>query len=364
MSEDEFELQSESEGDQELYEHYRVVVDKGQDFLRIDKFLMNRIENATRTKIQQAAENGNILVNEKPVKSNYKVKPHDVITVVFPHPPREIELIPQNIPIDIVYEDDDLVIVNKKAGMVVHPGYGNYKGTLVNALVYHFQQLPVSKSGASINESSKSKEQAVLRPGLVHRLDKNTSGIMVIAKSEIAMVKLAKDFFDRNLDRKYMALVWGDFKEDSGTVVGNIGRHLKDRKLMDVFPEGSEHGKHAVTHYKVLERFGYVTLIECKLETGRTHQIRAHMQHIGHSLFNDETYGGSRILKGTTFAKYKQFVDNCFELMPRHALHAKSLGFAHPVTGKQLNFDSELPEDMQAVIKKWRVYSNSNDTEE
>ena len=332
--------------------------------MRIDKFLMNRVQNATRTKIQQAAENGNILVNEKPVKSNYKVKPHDVITVVFAHPPREIELIPQNIPIDVVYEDNDLIIVNKQPGMVVHPGYGNYKGTLVNALVYHFQQLPVSKSGAALETNKKSTEQAVLRPGLVHRLDKNTSGIMVVAKSEIAMTKLAQDFFDRNLDRKYIALVWGDFKEDSGTVVGNIGRHLKDRKLMDVFPEGSEHGKHAVTHYKVLERFGYVTLIECKLETGRTHQIRAHMQHISHSLFNDDTYGGNRILKGTTFAKYKQFVDNCFELLPRHALHAKSLGFNHPTSGRYIHFDSELPEDMQAVIKKWRTYANSNGFEE
>lgn len=361
---EELELPEEQDGDQELYEHYRVVADKGQEPLRIDKFLMNRVQNATRTKIQQAAENGNILVNEKPVKSNYKVKPHDVITVVFAHPPREIELIPQNIPIDIVYEDNDLIIVNKQPGMVVHPGYGNYKGTLVNALVYHFQQLPVSKSGAALETNKKSTEQAVLRPGLVHRLDKNTSGIMVVAKSEIAMTKLAQDFFDRNLDRKYIALVWGDFKEDSGTVVGNIGRHLKDRKLMDVFPEGSEYGKHAVTHYKVLERFGYVTLIECKLETGRTHQIRAHMQHIGHSLFNDDTYGGNRILKGTTFAKYKQFVDNCFELLPRHALHAKSLGFNHPTSGRYIHFDSELPEDMQAVIKKWRTYANSNGFEE
>jgi len=364
MSVEEVELPEEQDGDQELFEHYRVVADKGQEPLRIDKFLMNRVQNATRTKIQQAAEGGNILVNEKPVKSNYKVKPHDVITVVFAHPPREIELIPQNIPIDVVYEDDDLIIVNKQPGMVVHPGYGNYKGTLVNALVYHFQQLPISKSGASLEKNKKTTEQAVLRPGLVHRLDKNTSGIMVVAKSEVAMTKLAQDFFDRNLDRKYVALVWGDFKEDSGTVVGNIGRHLKDRKLMDVFPEGSELGKHAVTHYKVLERFGYVTLIECKLETGRTHQIRAHMQHIGHSLFNDDTYGGNRILKGTTFAKYKQFVDNCFTLLPRHALHAKSLGFNHPTTGKYIHFDSEIPNDMQAVIKKWKGYSTTNEIEE
>ncbi|MGZ4049144.1 MAG: RluA family pseudouridine synthase [Bacteroidia bacterium] len=364
MKEEEFDAAEEQDDDQELFEHLRVVVDKGQDLLRIDKFLMNRTQNATRTKIQQAAENGNILVNDKPVKSNYKVKPFDVITVVFAHPPREIELIPQDIPINIVYEDDDLVVVNKQPGMVVHPGYGNYKGTLVNALVYHFQQLPVSNYGATVEATKKSKEQAILRPGLVHRLDKNTSGIMVVAKSETAMVKLAKDFFDRNLDRIYYALVWGDFQEDEGTITGNIGRHLKDRKKMDVFPPDSEEGKHAVTHYKVLERFGYVTLIQCKLETGRTHQIRAHMKHIGQSLFNDEVYGGDRILKGTTFAKYKQFVENCFTIMPRHALHAKSLGFNHPVTGKYIHFDSELPEDMQAVINKWRGYSVSMALEE
>jgi 23S rRNA pseudouridine1911/1915/1917 synthase len=363
MNEEELDIAEESE-EQGLFEHYRVEADKGQSPLRIDKFLMNRIENATRTKIQQAAENGNILVNDKPVKSNYKVKPHDVITVVFAHPPREIELIPQNIPIDIVYEDDDLIIVNKQPGMVVHPGYGNYKGTLVNALVYHFQNLPTSKSAATQIAGSKQQTEATLRPGLVHRLDKNTSGIMVIAKSELAMTRLAKDFFDRNLDRKYVALVWGDFAEDSGTVTGNIGRHLRDRKLMDVFPEGSEYGKHAVTHYKVLERFGYVTLIECKLETGRTHQIRAHMKHIGHSLFNDDTYGGDRILKGTTFAKYRQFVENCFSLLPRHALHAKSLGFNHPISGKYIHFDSEIPADMQAAISKWRGYANSNAVEE
>jgi 23S rRNA pseudouridine1911/1915/1917 synthase len=364
MNEEDIDIPEENEEEQGLFEHYRVETDKGQSPLRIDKFLMNRIENATRTKIQQAAENGNILVNDKPVKSNYKVKPHDVITVVFAHPPREIELIPQNIPIDIVYEDDAFIIVNKKPGMVVHPGYGNYKGTLVNALVYHFQNLPTSKSGATQSTGTKSSTDATLRPGLVHRLDKNTSGIMVVAKSELAMTKLAKDFFDRNLDRKYIALVWGDFNEDTGTITGNIGRHLRDRKLMDVFPEGSEYGKHAVTHYKVLERFGYVTLVECKLETGRTHQIRAHMQHIGHSLFNDDTYGGNRILKGTTFAKYRQFVENCFELLPRQALHAKSLGFNHPITGEYHNFDSELPEDMQAVIAKWRAYSTSNASEE
>ncbi|MEI6488770.1 MAG: RluA family pseudouridine synthase [Bacteroidota bacterium] len=366
MREEDDEVLDEQE-DQELFEHYRVVVDKGQGLLRVDVFLTNRIENATRSKIQQAAENGNILVNEKPVKSNYKVKPNDVITVVFAHPPREIELIPQNIPIDIVYEDDDLIMINKNAGMVVHPGYGNYTGTLVNALVYHFQKLPNPKTRTSVQDKTKSTTEKNVenqRPGLVHRLDKNTSGIMVVAKSEQAMTRLAKDFFDRNMDRKYIALVWGDFQEEEGTVIGNIGRHLKDRKKMDVFPPDSEFGKHAVTHYKVLERFGYVSLIECKLETGRTHQIRAHMQHIGHSLFNDETYGGDRILKGTTFAKYKQFVENCFALLPRHALHAKSLGFNHPVSGKYLHYDSELPEDMKTVIAKWKSYSNTKSLEE
>lgn len=354
------------DADQELYEHYRIEVEKGQFLLRIDKFLMNRTPNATRTKIQHSAENGNVLVNGKAVKPSYKVKPFDVITVVFPHAPREIELRPQNIPINIVYEDDDIVIVNKEAGMVVHPGYGNYLGTLVNALVYHFNNLPVSKNAATLQKVKTKKKEVsaaedtmlpTLRPGLVHRLDKNTSGIMVVAKSEIAMVKLAKDFFDRNLDRVYYALVWGDFVNDSGTVTGNIGRHLKDRKKMDVYEPGSEHGKHAVTHYAVLERFGYVTLVQCKLETGRTHQIRAHMQHIGHPLFNDSLYGGDRILKGTTFSKYRQFVENCFSIMPRQALHAKSLGFRHPITGKYINFDSELPADMQAVLGKWRSYS-------
>ncbi len=356
MNEEGIEI-GEEQDDQELYEHIRVVVDPGQSLLRIDKFLINHTKNATRSKVQQSIENGNVLVNDKTIKSNYRVKPNDIITVVFAHPPREIELIPENIPINVVYEDDDIVIVNKQAGIVVHPGYGNYRGTLVNALVYHFQNLP--NRTLTIENP-----QAVLRPGLVHRLDKNTTGIMVIAKSEIAMVKLAKDFFDRNMDRKYVALVWGDFQEDGGTVTGNVGRHLKDRKKMDVFPVDSEFGKHAVTHYKVLERFGYVTLIECKLETGRTHQIRAHMQHIGHSLFNDDTYGGDRILKGTTFAKYKQFVENCFTLLPRQALHAKSLGFTHPVSGKYVHFDSELPDDMQSVISKWRVYANSNTLEE
>lgn len=355
------------EDEQELYEHHRIVAEKGQSLIRIDKFLMSRIENASRSKIQNAAEANCILVNGKPAKSNYRVKPGDVMTVLMPHPPREVELIPENIPLNIVYEDEDLVIVNKEPGMVVHPAYGNYSGTLINALVYHFQNLPISKKkketatekkkGKMIDAPQTTGHTPELRPGLVHRIDKNTSGILVIAKTEIAMTKLAKCFFDRTIDRTYIALVWGDFAEDSGTITGNIGRSLKDRKVMAIFPDG-DFGKHAVTHYKVLERFGYVTLIECKLETGRTHQIRVHLQHIGHALFNDDTYGGDRILKGTTFTKYKQFVENCFKIMPRHALHAKSLGFVHPTTNEYVFFDSELPLDMATVIEKWRAYSS------
>lgn len=343
MVEEEEDLENSAQEDEELYEHFRIVVDKGQDLLRIDKFLMNRIENASRSKIQSAAEAGNILVNGKPVKSNYRIKPFDVITIVLAHPPRDKEIIPQNIPLDIVYEDDWLVVVNKQPGLVVHPGHGNYSGTLVNGLMYHFSNLPMFKTQNH-------------RPGLVHRLDKNTSGIMVLATNEIALAKLAKQFFDRTTKRTYIALVWGDIKEDEGTITGNIGRNLKDRKKMDVFPEG-EHGKHAVSHYKVLERFGYVTLVQCKLETGRTHQIRVHFKYLGHPLFNDELYGGDKVLKGTTFTKYKQFIENCFKIMPRHALHAKSLGFIHPDTEKEMFFDSEIPDDMQQVINKWRIYS-------
>jgi 23S rRNA pseudouridine1911/1915/1917 synthase len=341
------ELPGEEQEDRELYEHYRFTIDKGQDPLRVDKFLVNRIENATRTKIQSAAEAGCIHANGKPVKSNYRIKPGDLITVMLPNPPREIELIPQDLPLNILFEDEDIIIINKEAGMVVHPGYGNYTGTLMNALVHHFRNLPVSKT---------QKIEADLRPGLVHRIDKNTSGVIVIAKNELSMTRMAKKFFDRDIDRSYVALVWGDLKEDQGTITGNIGRSLKDRKKMAVFPNG-DHGKHAVTHWKVLERFGYVTLVECKLETGRTHQIRVHMEYAGHPLFNDDRYGGDRILKGTTFSKYKQFVQNCFELLPRHALHARSLGFRHPSTGKYIHFESELPADMKAVLEKWRSYA-------
>ncbi|TBX68411.1 RluA family pseudouridine synthase [Flavobacterium silvisoli] len=328
----------------ELFEHHRFVSPKGQSLLRVDKFLMQLIENATRNKIQKAAEDGNIWVNDIPVKSNYRVKPFDVVRVMLTHPPFENHIIPENIPLDIVYEDDALLVINKPVGLVVHPGHGNYTGTLVNALAYHFDNLPMNSSE---------------RPGLVHRIDKNTTGLLVIAKTEAAMTHLAKQFEDKSTEREYIALVWGNVKEDEGTIVGNIARHPKDRMQMAVFPEG-DHGKHAVTHYKVLERFGYVTLVSCQLETGRTHQIRVHMKHIGHTLFNDARYGGDLILKGTTFTKYKQFIDNCFKTLPRQALHAKTLGFEHPVTKEYMRFDTELPQDMQDCIEKWRNYAKSH----
>lgn len=331
----------------ELFEHHKVVADKGQEVLRVDKFLLDRLPNTTRNKIQTAAKNGNIHANGKAVKQNYKVKPEDVITVEFPYPVREIELIPEDIPLDIHYEDETLLVVNKPSEMVVHPGYGNYSGTLVNALVYHIDNLP------------EKSEDYYGRPGLVHRLDKNTTGLMVIAKTEHALTHLSKQFFDRTTERRYHALVWGDIEED-GTITGNIGRSLKNRKVMDVFPEG-EHGKHAVTHYKVIKRYGYVTLVECKLETGRTHQIRAHFKSIGHPLFNDNEYGGDRILKGTTFSKYRQFVENCFALLPGQALHAKTLGFQHPVKDEYKRFDSDLPANFQAVLDKWEVYMSSRE---
>ena len=332
------------EGSPSMYEHYSFKAGKGQEPLRVDKFLMNFVENATRNKVQQAAKQGNIFVNGQPVKSNHRVKANDEVKVYFAHPPHEDLLIPENIPLQIVYEDDSLLVVNKPAGMVVHPGHGNYSGTLINALVYHFENLPNNTSN---------------RPGLVHRIDKDTSGLLVIAKTEEAMLHLTQQFFHKTTEREYIALVWGNVEADEGTVRGHIGRHLKDRLQMDVFVDGS-HGKEAVTHYKVLERFGYVTLVSCRLETGRTHQIRVHMKHIGHTLFNDERYGGDKILKGTTFAKYKQFVDNCFSVLPRQALHAKTLGFEHPVSGEYLRFDSELPADMQACIEKWRIYKSAN----
>jgi 23S rRNA pseudouridine1911/1915/1917 synthase len=327
---------------QELFEHYRFKIDAGQSLIRIDKYLFSRIENVSRTRIQNAANAGNIIVNNNPVKPNYKVKPSDIIQIVLPNPPREIELIPENIPINIVYEDDDVIVVNKEAGMVVHPGYGNYTGTLVNALIYHFGGLPVTP-------------ETEVRPGLVHRIDKNTSGILVVAKNEFALNRLSKQFYDRTTDRKYIALVWGVPEPREGTITGNVGRNIRDRKIMQVFPDASQ-GKPAVTHYRVIEDFGYISMIECKLETGRTHQIRVHFSHIRHPLFNDIEYGGDQILKGTLFSKYQQFVRNCFKILPRQALHAKSLAFDHPVTGERLFFDSDLPDDMKQVIDKWKNY--------
>ena len=334
--------------EEELFEHFKIEVPKGQAFLRIDKFLMGFIQNATRNKIQNAATNGDIYVNDVSVKSNYKVKPLDVIRLMLTHPPFDNTVLPEDIPLNIVYEDDALLLINKPPGFVVHPGHGNYTGTLVNALAFHFENLPMNSSE---------------RPGLVHRIDKDTSGLLVIAKTEQAMSFLAKQFEDKTSDREYIALVWGNVKEDSGTVEGNIGRHVKDRMQMAVFPDGDQ-GKPAVTHYKVIERLGYVTLISCKLETGRTHQIRVHMKYIGHTIFNDARYGGDLILKGTTFTKYKQFVDNCFKTLPRQALHAKTLGFQHPTTKEFVSFNTDLPQDMQDCIEKWRNYSKSHTNDE
>ena len=329
----------------EMFEHFGIVVDKGQGMVRIDKFLTEKIEGASRSRVQAAADAGNILVNDKPVKSSYKIKPLDQISLVMPYPKRKLEILPENIPLDVVYEDDDLLIVNKEAGMVVHPGFGNYTGTLVNALTWHLKDLPLFQEGD-------------LRAGLVHRIDKNTSGLLVVAKNEKSHAKLAKQFFDHTIKRVYNALVWGNLAEDQGTITGHIGRSVRDRLQMCVFPDG-EQGKHAVTHYSVLQRLGYINLVECRLETGRTHQIRVHMAYIGHHLFNDERYGGDRILKGTSFSKYKQFVENCFRIMPRQGLHAKSLGFVHPTTGKEMHFESELPADMQEVIRRWETYTAS-----
>ncbi len=330
-----------------LYEHYKFVASIGQEPLRVDKFLMNFIENATRSKIQKGIKNGGVLVNDATVKSNYKVKAHDVVRVVLAHPPAENLLVAENLPIDIIFEDADVIIVNKKAGMVVHPGHGNYSGTLVNGLIHHVENLPKNS-----NE----------RPGLVHRIDKDTSGLLVVAKNEEALTYLAKQFFEKTTERLYYALVWGNVEEDSGTITGNIGRSLKNRLQMSVFPDG-DFGKHAVTHYKVLERFTYVTLVECKLETGRTHQIRAHFKYIGHTLFNDERYGGNKVLKGTTFTKYKQFVMNCFNVLPRQALHAKTLGFIHPKSKDFMRFETKLPQDMLDCLDKWRKYATHIDVE-
>ena len=326
----------------DLFEHFRFISDPGQTTLRIDKFLTNRLEGTSRSRIQSAAIAGNILVNDVPVKPNYKVKPGDIISIVLPHPPRKIELIQEDIPLNIVHEDDDVILVNKEPGMVVHPGYGNYTGTMVNALMFHLKDNELFTSGEE-------------RPGLVHRIDKNTSGLLVVAKNVVALNKLASQFFKKTSTRTYNALVWGDMKENEGTITGNIGRNPKNRKQMHVFPDGDQ-GKVAVTHYRVLERLGYVNLVECRLETGRTHQIRVHFQYIGHPLFNDPEYGGDTIIRGTTFTKYKQFVQNCFNLIPGQALHAKTLGFIHPSSGQAVSFDSELHPGFEEVLKKWRSY--------
>jgi len=328
----------------ELYERLNIKVDKGQEPMRIDKFLVQRMEKVSRNKIQHAIEAGRVLVNNKTIPPNHKIKPKDEIIVYSDKEVHGEKIIPEKMDLDIFYEDDDVMIINKAPGLVVHPASGNYTGTLINGVAYYLQQ-----NNSSLNEEN------LPRFGLVHRIDKNTSGLMVIAKTEKAVTSLAKQFFDHTVKRQYMALVWGDMADDTGTVIAHVGRHQRFRKLFDAYPEG-EHGKEAITHYKVLERFGYTTLVQCVLETGRTHQIRVHMQHIGHPLFNDDTYGGDKIVKGTVFSKYKQFVDNCFEICPRHALHAKTIGFIHPTTRKEVLFESELPDDMKGVIEKWRGY--------
>jgi 23S rRNA pseudouridine1911/1915/1917 synthase len=326
----------------ELFEHFRFTADPGQSLLRIDKFLSNKLESTSRSRIQSAANAGNILSNGSPVKPNYRVKPGDLISIVLPHPPRKIELIPEDIPLDIIFEDEDVIVLNKQADLVVHPGYGNYSGTLINALMFHLKDNPLFHSGEE-------------RPGLVHRIDKNTSGLLVVAKNELALNKLASQFFHKTSKRTYAALVWGDMKEDEGTIIGHLGRNPKNRKQMHVFPDGDQ-GKEAVTHYRVLERLGYVNLIECRLETGRTHQIRVHFQYMGHPLFNDPEYGGDRILRGTTFTKYKQFIQNCFDLLPGQALHARTLGFVHPSSNEELLFNAPLPEGFSSVLQKWHTY--------
>ncbi len=344
---DDADLTDENEELTGQFEHHRFIADPGQGLMRVDKFLSNRILGTSRNRIQMAAEAESILVNGKPVKSNYRVKPNDEVTVVMDYPRRELKIIAEDIPINVVYEDEELMVVNKPPGLVVHPGHGNYSGTLVNALAFKFQGLPLYGGDDP-------------RPGLVHRIDKNTSGLLLVAKTEHAKLNLAMQFFQKTTKRQYVALVWGNLASESGTIEGNIGRSTRDRQVFCVYPNG-DHGKPAVTHYRVLERLGYVNLVECVLETGRTHQIRVHMKEIGHPVFNDEIYGGNKILKGTTFSKYKQFVENCFTLLPRQALHAKTLGFIHPTTHEEMIFDSELPEDMAVVIEKWRSYLTNRD---
>lgn len=346
MTQDELEI-NEQDNNDDLYERFSIIIDKGQDQLRIDKFLVNRIEGATRNKVQKAISAGMVLVNEKEVKSNYKIKPLDSIIVYSDMNPEETDVVPEKTDLNIVYEDDDLMIINKPAGMVVHPGSGNYSGTLLNGVAWYLKEKNPAIS-----------EDLLPRFGLVHRIDKNTSGLLVLAKTDKAMRNLAKQFFDHTVKRQYVALVWGDVQNDTGTIRAHVGRNLRFRKLFEAYPEG-DHGKEAVTHYTVLERFGYVTLVQCVLETGRTHQIRVHMKYIGHPLFNDDTYGGDKIVKGTVFTKYKQFVDNCFDICKRQALHARTLGFTHPTTGEEMLFESTLPEDIEQVIEKWRKYSQS-----
>ena len=347
MAEDIISNAEEQESSEELYERFVFNIDKGQEPYRIDKFLMGRIENATRNKLQQAINAGLVLVNGKEVKQNYKIRPFDNIIIYSDLSPESTDVVPEKIPLNIVHEDDDIIIINKPAGLVVHPGSGNYNGTLLNGIAYHLQQKNPSVS-----------EETLPRFGLVHRIDKNTSGLLVLAKNDKAMRHLAKQFYDHTVNRKYLALVWGDVQDDEGTIVAHVGRNLRFRKLFEAYPEG-DHGKEAITHYKVLERFNYVTLVQCILETGRTHQIRVHMKYIGHPLFNDDFYGGDKIVKGTIFSKYKQFVDNCFSICPRQALHAKTLGFVHPSTGKEIFFESELPDDIARVIEKWREYAKT-----
>jgi 23S rRNA pseudouridine1911/1915/1917 synthase len=334
-----------AESSDELYERFQFKIDKGQEPYRIDKFLMGRIEGATRNKLQQAINTGMVLVNGKEVKQNYKIKPFDEIIVYSDASPESTDVVPEKMDLNIVYEDDDLMIINKPAGMVVHPGSGNYSGTLLNGVAYYLQQ---KNPGIS--------EETLPRFGLVHRIDKNTSGLLVLAKTDKAMRHLAKQFFDHTVKRQYIALVWGEVEQDNGTVIAHVGRHQRFRKLFTAYPEG-EHGKEAITHYKVVERLNYVTVIQCVLETGRTHQIRVHMKYLGHPLFNDDFYGGDRIVKGTVYTKYKQFVENCFDICRRQALHAKTLGFVHPSTGKEMHFETELAEDIKAVIEKWRNYT-------
>ena len=340
-------LQNNLDNNDELYERFTLVIDKGQEPIRIDKFLTNRIEGATRNKLQQALNLGMVQVNGVAVKPNYKIKPLDSIIIYSDLSPEETDVVPEEMKLDIVYEDADLMVINKPAGMVVHPGSGNYSGTLLNGVAYYLQQ-----------QNPKISEDTLPRFGLVHRIDKNTSGLLVLAKTDKAMRHLAKQFFDHSVKREYRALVWGDVENDKGTIIAHVGRNLRFRKLFEAYPDG-DHGKEAITHYEVMERFGYVTLVRCILETGRTHQIRVHMKYIGHPLFNDDTYGGDKIVKGTIYAKYKQFVDNCFELCTRQALHAKTLGFIHPTTEQPMYFDTELPSDIQTVIEKWRAYSTT-----